>query len=259
MFRMFAASFAAALWGSLAVASAAAGPPSTAGTPITAASINDATPSGANDKNPSLIAKAEMLLDRAHVSPGEIDGVDGDNFRSSVRAFQEINGLAVTGNLDADTWNKLASTDAAPVLKPYTISDADVAGPFTKVIPTQLEAMARLSGLSYTGSLAELAEKFHMSQSLLRRLNPRADFERAGAEIVVADVPEMKLTPGRGPSKRFRPRMTQRTAKPQPRRRSWWTSPRATFALMTGTANYSPSIRRRSAARKSLRRAASSR
>jgi lipoprotein-anchoring transpeptidase ErfK/SrfK len=198
MFRMFAASFAAALWGSLAVASAPAGPPSTAGTPITAASINDATPSGANDKNPSLIAKAEMLLDRAHVSPGEIDGVDGDNFRSSVRAFQEINGLAVTGNLDADTWNKLASTDAAPVLKPYTISDADVAGPFTKVIPTQLEAMARLSGLSYTGSLAELAEKFHMSQSLLRRLNPRADFERAGAEIVVADVPEMKLTPGRG-------------------------------------------------------------
>ena len=36
-----------------------------------------------------------------------------------------------------------------------------------------------------------------MAQSLLQRLNPRADFERAGAEIIVADVPEMKLSPGR--------------------------------------------------------------
>ena len=29
-------------------------------------------------------------------SPGEIGGVDGDNFRSAVHAFQEVNGLAVT-------------------------------------------------------------------------------------------------------------------------------------------------------------------
>ena len=76
---------------------------------MTAASINDAAPNGANDKDPSLIVKAETLLDRAHFSPGEIDGLDGDNFRSAVRAFQEVNGLAVTGKLDADTWNALAS------------------------------------------------------------------------------------------------------------------------------------------------------
>jgi hypothetical protein len=35
--------------------------------------------------------------------------------------------------------------------------------------------MARLPGLSYTSPLAELA-----AQDLLRRLNPRADFKRAG-------------------------------------------------------------------------------
>jgi lipoprotein-anchoring transpeptidase ErfK/SrfK len=196
MFRMFAA-FATALAGTLAVASAAAGPPSAAVSPITAASIDDAAPNGANDKDPSLIAKAETLLDRAHFSPGEIDGLDGDNFRSAIRAFQEVHGLAITGNLDAGAWNVLAPSGSQPVLKSYTISDADIAGPFTKVIPAQLEAMARLPGLSYTGPLSELAEKFHMSQSLLRRLNPHAVFERAGAEIVVADVPEMKLVPGR--------------------------------------------------------------
>jgi hypothetical protein len=57
----------------------------------------------------------------------------------------------------------LAGTDPAPVLNPYTISDQDVAGPFTKAIPAGLEAMARLPGLSYTRPLAEIAEKFHMS------------------------------------------------------------------------------------------------
>jgi lipoprotein-anchoring transpeptidase ErfK/SrfK len=143
-----------------------------------------------------LIAKAETLLDRAHFSSGEIDGMDGDNLRGAVRAFQEADRLAVTGNLDADTWNALASNDAAPVLKAYTISDADVTGPFTKVIPSNLEEMAKLPGLSYTSALAELAEKFHMAQSLLRRLNPLADFERAGTEVSVADVPEANLRPG---------------------------------------------------------------
>jgi lipoprotein-anchoring transpeptidase ErfK/SrfK len=197
MFREFAATLAFGLVG-LAAPAADGSPGSSPAVPtITAATMNEATPNDANDKSPSLIAKAETLLDRAHFSPGEIDGLDGDNFRRAVRAFQETKSLTVTGNLDADTWNALASNDTAPVLKTYTTSDADVSGPFTKVIPTNLEEMARLPGLSYTGPLAELAEKFHMAQSLLRRLNPLADFERAGTEIFVADVPEMNLRPGR--------------------------------------------------------------
>ncbi|MBV8103918.1 MAG: murein L,D-transpeptidase [Hyphomicrobiales bacterium] len=165
--------------------------------PLTAeASIDAAAPEAPNDKNPSLIVKAEILLDRAHFSPGEIDGLDGDNFRSAVRAFQEVNSLPVTGKLDPDTWSALASHDSAPVLRRYATSEADASGPFTRAIPTELERMARLPGLSYTSPVSELAEMFHLSQGLLRRLNPRADFERAGTEIVVPDVPEMNLRPG---------------------------------------------------------------
>jgi peptidoglycan hydrolase-like protein with peptidoglycan-binding domain len=97
VFRVFAAILAVSLPAS---AASAVGSPSPAVSAITAPSINGATPSGANDKDPSLIAETEALLDRAHFSPGEIGGADGDNFRSAVHAFQEVNGLAVTAPKD---------------------------------------------------------------------------------------------------------------------------------------------------------------
>ncbi|HEY1943044.1 MAG TPA: extensin family protein [Roseiarcus sp.] len=161
--------------------------------PVTAASVNAAAPNGEDESASPLIAKTEALLDRAHFSPGEIDGEDGDNYRRALRAFQQANNLRDTGKLDAETWSALASTGSEPVIKAYTISGEDVAGPFEKQIPENLVAMAGLPGLSYTSPLQEFAEKFHMSEALLRKLNPRSDFSRAGAEIVVANVPAMPL------------------------------------------------------------------
>ena len=173
------------------------------------ASIDKATPKKANERDPALVAKTEILLDRAHVSPGEIDCLDGDNFRNAVRAFQQVNGLPVSGGLDAATWDALMR-DGAPILKAYTITLADAAGPFTRAIPSNLEAMARLPGLSYTSAQSELAEKFHMSPPLLRELNPRADFARAGTELSVANVPEMLLRSADLPSKPFRRQIRRR-------------------------------------------------
>ena len=161
---------------------------------LTSDSINSAGPAR-NDA--ALITKAEVLLDRNHFSPGQIDSKNGENFRKALAAFQQTQKLNPTGKVDPDTWNALAPEPSAPVLKRYTISEEDVAGPFERQIPRSLEQMAKLHGLTYKSPLEELSEKFHMSENLLRTLNPGADFDRAGTTIIVADVQPMALHHGR--------------------------------------------------------------
>lgn len=160
---------------------------------VTPNSINAAAPNDKNDDDTSLIIKAEVLLDREHFSPGEIDGKNGDNYRKALRAFQQVRNIPVTDNLDPDTWSALTANVSQPVLKIYTISKADVAGPFDKRIPARLVQLAKLPGLSYKSPLEEFAEKFHMSQGLLQGLNPHAEFGHAGTRLVVADVEPLDL------------------------------------------------------------------
>ena len=159
---------------------------------LTSETINAAAPQGASSE-PAIIVKTEVLLDRDGFSPGEIDGKNGDNFRKALAAFQQAKNLAASGKLDPETWNALLSDNTDPPLTSYTISDKDLAGPFNKRIPSDLEKKSELQGLSYKAPQEELAEKFHMNQDLMRRLNPHARFDHVGEQIVVANVDAMAL------------------------------------------------------------------
>ncbi len=132
-----------------------------------------------------LTIRLQVLLDRAHFSPGVIDGEAGENMRQAIAALERANALPVDGQVDAAVWAKLTA-DAQPVMTDYVITEEDVKGPFVAKIPTDYKAMAKLERLSYSGPLEALAEKFHMDEDLLKALNPEADFTKAGTTILVA-------------------------------------------------------------------------
>ena len=137
--------------------------------------------------------RAQVLLDRAHFSSGEIDASYGGNLRQAVRGFQKLNQLPVTGLVDAATWAVLAR-DQAPVLDVYTVTAQDVAGPYAKV-PAGMAAKSKLPALAYASLAEALGERFHCSPELLRRLNPGKSLKRAGEKLVVPNVAAAKPLP----------------------------------------------------------------
>jgi lipoprotein-anchoring transpeptidase ErfK/SrfK len=136
--------------------------------------------------NGSSALRAQILLDRAGFSTGEIDGTLGKNTTRALTAFQRTHGLPATGRTDRATWSAV-NADASPALVPYTIVADDVKGPFA-TIPTDMMEKSKLEHLGYASALEGLAEKFHCSPHVLKVLNPQATFENAGEELLVPSV-----------------------------------------------------------------------
>ena len=166
-----------------------------AGVALTIDAVNSAEqlkPVGAGKKNAAVL-RAQILLDRAHFSMGEIDGAYGSNMRQAIAGYQRKNGLDVNGTINAATWAVL-NADTAAALTPYTILDSDVAGPFNPV-PEDMADKANLAALGFSSVDEALGEKFHISPALMKRLNPGKDLTRAGEEIIVPNVLDTEPLP----------------------------------------------------------------
>lgn len=163
---------------------------------LTVDAVNSAGKLASQARQPSAVMlRAQILLDRAQFSPGEIDAAYGSNMRRALAGFQRARGLQPSGMIDTRTWDAL-NADKGPALVNYTITDADVAGPFQD-IPEEMVDKAKLPALGFASAAEALGEKFHASPKLLARLNPGKEF-RAGEQIAVPNVTGLAPLPKAG-------------------------------------------------------------
>ena len=140
----------------------------------------------------ALTLKLQILLDQVGMSPGVIDGVNGNNLAKAIAGLELLTGQPVDGVLDEEIWSRLPQD--TPILVEYEITAEDVSGPYLSEVPSDFAEMAKLDRLSYSGPLEMLGERFHMDVDLLTALNPDADFNRAGTRIIVAGARDFGVT-----------------------------------------------------------------
>jgi lipoprotein-anchoring transpeptidase ErfK/SrfK len=134
----------------------------------------------------SAVLRAQILLDRAGMSVGEMDGHVGSNMIHAILGLRATHGLPPEPSIDESVW-EILNADPGPALTNYTTSAHDFKGPFEKV-PADMMRKAKLKYLGYASPLEGIAEKFHIQPALLQKLNPGRSFQKAGEELTVPNV-----------------------------------------------------------------------
>lgn len=140
------------------------------------------TGKGASDE----VARIQVLLDRAGLSPGVIDGHMGDNVNKAISAYRDKTGRALR-TYDSDSIEEALAETGGDAFSEYTITAVDAAGPYVASVPEDYGAKAKLDRLPYTSVSEMLAERFHMDEGYLKAINPGADFSRPGTIIKVTN------------------------------------------------------------------------
>ena len=132
------------------------------------------------------ILQLQVMLDRAGFSPGIIDGYEGKYTQLAKTLCEAWNPAALSSPLPA---TRLAQVP--PSWRSYVDSQLPGSGssPDFKALTANPQVIRYYSALEY------LAERFHCSEGLLKKLNPRTDFTnlRTGAQLTVPNVIPFEL------------------------------------------------------------------
>ncbi len=134
------------------------------------------------------VLRLQVFLDYNGFSPGEIDGKWGYNTERGLFVYQKMNDMPPTGQLDSKMISRLDAFQDGYLLE-YTLKSEDVSDKVGS-IPRTYPEQSKLKWLPYESRAEAMAEKFHLSQGLLKKLNPNVDLERvtAGQKLLVLNV-----------------------------------------------------------------------
>jgi len=156
---------------------------------LTVDEINHAgrpAPTKGKVKRPTAsLVKAQTLLARQGISSGEIDGIDGDNYRKAVVQFRRRQNLGEGDAVDEATWRALRGDTSEDIVRNYEVSRDDTKTTFSRRIPHDYARQARMTRLGYRTPQEMFAERFRMSEALLRALNPHAPYRKRGEILQV--------------------------------------------------------------------------
>ncbi|TCL74951.1 L,D-transpeptidase [Rhizobium sp. BK251] len=144
-----------------------------------------------NNKSKPEIVALQVFLDRKGASPGVIDGHMGSNVTKAIYAYEQMTGEKLDPNNTEAILEDLRMSGGLPVVN-YTITPADVAGPYVAEIPEDYSQKALLPGLNYTSTTEMFAERFHMDENFLKEMNPGVDFTVPGTVIKVVNPGDPK-------------------------------------------------------------------
>ncbi|MDB6108822.1 MAG: hypothetical protein JWR69_572 [Pedosphaera sp.] len=134
--------------------------------------------------------EAQLALVDQGISSGSLDGVTGSQTRAALAAFQRLEHLPPTGELDALTKEKLQLAESPYTT--YTITSDDLAR--LQPIASTWLGKSQQTALDYENILELVAEKSFAHPNFLRRLNPGVNWTNmiAGTTVQVpnASYPE---------------------------------------------------------------------
>lgn len=144
---------------------------------VNAAAVN-AVPTAAQLSSQAgpVVARAQILLDRARFSVGVIDGHAAKNTALAIFWFQKTHNLPTTSILDSLTYDRLMTlVGSRPVVRQVTVEESMLKGTIP-VLSHNVYEQAKMKCLCYASVTEAMAERFHTSLEMMRRLNPGVGF-----------------------------------------------------------------------------------
>jgi lipoprotein-anchoring transpeptidase ErfK/SrfK len=139
----------------------------------------------------SNTTELQIALAREGYSPGSIDGLNGEQTRLALLAYQTTRGLPLTGNFNADTAAGLQIQD--PVFAKLLLSERDFQQIGPK--PASWRARGKLDRMRYNSLLEMVAEQTQCDPDFIIQLNPDLPWGllKAGDMVLVPRIPRFRI------------------------------------------------------------------